>query len=75
MVTMVPLASDLVETTQQELTKAEGGLDDAEHRLGGVFAQGVQCSALLRPQAMRHRLERRRRVGRRRVRGEALSER
>src|SRR5215218_10992050 len=70
-----PLAADLVEPPQQELPKAEGGLDDAEHRLGGVFAQGVQRSALLRPQPIRYRLERRWLLGRWRGRGEALGER
>src|SRR3954447_10908287 len=67
----VPLAADLVETSQQELPEAEGGLDDAEHWLGGVLAQGVQLSALLRLQPMRHRLERRWLVWRRRIRGDA----
>src|SRR4051812_26434899 len=37
-----PLAVDLVETSQQELAEAEHRLDDAEHRFGGVLAQGVQ---------------------------------
>src|SRR3954453_8002834 len=39
---------------------AEHRLDDAEHRLRGVLAQGVQRPALGRLQPMRHRLDRRR---------------
>src|SRR5215217_8354801 len=70
----VPLATDVVEATQQELAEPECRFDDAEHRLGRVLAQGVQRPALGCLQPMRHRLNRGWMVRRRRGGGEALGE-
>src|SRR5712675_2005712 len=36
-----PLASDPIETAQQELPEAEHRFDDAEHRLRRLLAQGI----------------------------------
>ncbi len=70
-----PLAANLLEAAQRELTEPERKFDDAEHRFWRVFVQGVERSAPRRLQPMRHRLDRRqvfRRFGRRR---EALAQR
>src|SRR3954452_3322236 len=46
----VPLAADLVKTPQQELPSAKGDLNDAEHRPGSVFAQGLYLLAFFSTQ-------------------------
>ncbi len=40
-----PLAAHVFEPAQGKLTESERGFDDAEHRLRGLFAQGVERSA------------------------------
>src|SRR6516165_6654348 len=47
-----PLAANLVEPAQQELSKAQDRLDDAEYRIRGVFAPSVEFLAFGRRQAM-----------------------
>jgi len=56
----VPFASHLVEAAQVELPEAHRRFDNPEHRLGCLFAQGVENSAFGRRQAVAHRVERRR---------------
>ncbi len=41
-----PFASDLFEAAEQELAEAHDRFDDAEHRLRGLLAQGVELLAL-----------------------------
>jgi hypothetical protein len=55
-----PLAANLVEPAQQELSEAENRLDDAEDRLRDVFAPSIELLAFRRRQAMQHGFERRR---------------
>src|SRR4051794_11335994 len=59
-----PLAFDILESSQQTLPISHHRFDDAKHRFGCLFAQGVQLSALWRLQPMRHLLQRTRRAGR-----------
>ena len=68
-----PLCFDLCEAAQGELAEAHDRLDDAEHRLGRLLAQGVEPLALRRGEAMSHGGERRRVVGRHRRGGETLA--
>ena len=70
----IPLAFDFVQPAQQKLTESEHGLDNAEHRLGSVFAQGVKFLAFGRLQAVGHGLDRRWIFWRSRSRGEALAQ-
>ena len=42
----VPLAADIVEAAEQELAEPQYRFDDAEHRLGGLLAQGIELFAL-----------------------------
>src|SRR6516225_2595598 len=67
-----PLAANLVEPAQQELSEDQDRLDDAEYRLRAVFAPSVEFLAFGRRQAMDHGFERRRVVRRRWRRGKAL---
>src|SRR5271155_6234299 len=67
-----PLAANLVEPAQQELSKAQNRFDDAEHRFWGVLALAVEFFAFGRGQAVHHGFERRRVLRCRRCRGEAL---
>src|SRR5258708_36470002 len=54
-----PLASDPIETAQQELPEAEHRFDDAEHRLRRLLAQGIELLAVWCHQPVRHGLDRR----------------
>src|SRR5665213_1207311 len=69
-----PFAPDVVEPAQQKLPETENRFDDAEHRLRGVFAQGVKLFAFRRLQAMDHGVDWGWIVRRRRRRGEALAQ-
>ena len=39
-----PFARDFLQATQRELTKAQHGLDDAEHRFDSLLAQGIPAT-------------------------------
>ena len=41
-----PLAANSIESAKQELSEPERRLDDAEHWLGRMLAQAVECLAL-----------------------------
>jgi hypothetical protein len=39
-----PLTADRFHPAQQELAKSHDGIDDSEHRFGGMFSLGVKSS-------------------------------
>jgi len=49
-----PLAFHLLQAAQQELAESHDRFDDAEHRLHGLFAQGVPLPARLGLELVRH---------------------
>jgi len=60
----IPLAFDVVESSQPALPMGHHRFDDAAHRFRGLFAQPVQLLPARRAQSIRHLLQRRRRVRR-----------
>src|SRR5208282_5629318 len=70
-----PLAAHLVEAAQQELAEPKHRLDDPEHRLGRLLAQGVALLALFRLETMAHRCNWRWVLRQRRVFRETFSQR
>src|SRR6266545_622245 len=54
-----PLTLDIVEAAQKELAKAHHRLDDPEHRLRNLLAQGIELLAFRCLQTVAHGFERR----------------
>ena len=69
-----PLAAPTFDPAQQELAEPQHRLDDAEHRLRRMLAQGKKFLAVRRLQSMRHRLDQCWIFQRGRRRGETLSQ-
>jgi hypothetical protein len=49
---------DIVERAHQKLADTQHRFDDAEHRLLGLFTEGVELLAVRRLKVMRHGLDR-----------------